>query len=110
MGVGVIRPSSRRLDSRHSGARHRLPQPRPYASNPESRGDKRLLDSGFARRRAPRNDDGGSYSQLTCPVVMSCIAAAIFNSPESTIALMMRLRFGRLAAVSRALASATFCT
>ena len=47
-------------------------------------------------------------SQVTLPVVMSCIAAAIFSCPEPTSALMIGLRLGRLAAVRRAFASATF--
>jgi hypothetical protein len=49
-------------------------------------------------------------SQLTLPVVMSCIAAAIFSCLASTSCLMIGLRLVRLAAVNRALASATFCT
>src|SRR6185503_15692644 len=49
-------------------------------------------------------------SQLTLPVLMSCIAATIFNSLASTSALMTGLRLTRLAAVRLAFASATFCT
>src|SRR5256885_2177110 len=63
--------------------------------------------SGAQSGAAPRPGHGRSShsqdSQLTLPVVTSCIAAAIFSCFFSTSSLMIGLRLVRLSAVSRAL-------